>query len=150
MKKTNEEIDALKRSWLKDPCWDIEKTDGFEEHEAELRAWHEQKEIDWQLEEEERITRRARVMEIETGITATGSAQHVRTYSEIETIVERQTSMIYNVQDLHEQLSLTLAQAQIHATLLLAAQIQRVADLLEEKSNSNDMSESVQLWRLQK
>lgn len=28
-----EEIEALKAAWLKDPCWDIEDTEGFE-------AWH--------------------------------------------------------------------------------------------------------------
>jgi len=30
--KTVEEIDALKRNWYDDPCWDIYDTEGFEDH----------------------------------------------------------------------------------------------------------------------
>lgn len=36
---TPEEIDHLKKSWLADPCWDIEDTEGFEAHRAELLAF---------------------------------------------------------------------------------------------------------------
>ena len=34
--KTREEIDALKRTWLCDPIWDIEDTPGFEAYYDEL------------------------------------------------------------------------------------------------------------------
>ena len=37
--KTKQELDALKVNWLADPCWDIEDTEGFEEHKTELLAW---------------------------------------------------------------------------------------------------------------
>jgi hypothetical protein len=34
--KTAEEIENLKKSWMRDSCWDIETTEGFEEHHDEL------------------------------------------------------------------------------------------------------------------
>lgn len=37
--KTNKEIEALKREWSCDPCWDIENTEGFEAHKVELREF---------------------------------------------------------------------------------------------------------------
>jgi hypothetical protein len=37
--KTSEEIAELKRQWIADGSWDIETTDGFEEHHDELLAW---------------------------------------------------------------------------------------------------------------
>lgn len=40
--KTAEEVEALKRNWLYDPCWDIEDTPGFEEYAPTLKRWREQ------------------------------------------------------------------------------------------------------------
>lgn len=37
--KSKEEIDQLKANWLADACWDIEDTEGFEDHRDELKAW---------------------------------------------------------------------------------------------------------------
>ncbi len=34
--KTREEVEALKKEWEHDPCWDIEGTEGFEEYYSEL------------------------------------------------------------------------------------------------------------------
>jgi hypothetical protein len=53
-RKTPEEITALKLSWLADPCWDIEDTDGFEAHRAELTQYRLETEADW---EKKRISR---------------------------------------------------------------------------------------------
>jgi hypothetical protein len=39
--RTREEIDDLKRGWKEDPCWDIEHTEGFEAHVAELRTFRQ-------------------------------------------------------------------------------------------------------------
>lgn len=39
--QTPEAIEALKRSWRADPCWDIEDTDGFEVHRDELVQYRE-------------------------------------------------------------------------------------------------------------
>ncbi|NIV31898.1 MAG: hypothetical protein GWN58_21155 [Anaerolineae bacterium] len=49
---TREEIERLKAQWCSDPCWDIEHTEGFEEHEEELREYRESKEAEWDQEAE--------------------------------------------------------------------------------------------------
>jgi hypothetical protein len=36
---TNDEIEALKNNWRRDPVWDIETTPGFEEHKAQLHEY---------------------------------------------------------------------------------------------------------------
>lgn len=40
--KTQDEIEELKRQWLADPIWDVEVTEGFEEHRDELLAFRTQ------------------------------------------------------------------------------------------------------------
>lgn len=40
--RTRAEIEALKTEWLSDPCWDLENSEGYEEHFEELRAFSEQ------------------------------------------------------------------------------------------------------------
>ncbi len=42
-----EEIEKLKSDWVSDPCWDIEKTEGFEEHEAELLVFSTETKKKW-------------------------------------------------------------------------------------------------------
>lgn len=42
--KTPSEIQALIENWIEDPCWDIEDTEGFEDHKDILlkyRLWYE-------------------------------------------------------------------------------------------------------------
>ncbi len=39
--KTRADIEHLKQNWLDDPCWDIEHTEGFEDHRDELKAFHD-------------------------------------------------------------------------------------------------------------
>lgn len=34
--KTREEVEKLKQDWLKDGCWDIETTEGYEDYKDEL------------------------------------------------------------------------------------------------------------------
>jgi hypothetical protein len=44
MNKTNQQIEDLKSKWLSDPCWDLDNTEGFEDHIQELldfRLFHE-------------------------------------------------------------------------------------------------------------
>ena len=45
--KTREEIEKLKMEWRRDPIWDIEDTEGFEDHIDELRAYRLQTEKEW-------------------------------------------------------------------------------------------------------
>jgi len=47
--KTREQVEALKKNWHKDPIWDIEATDGFEEYHDELKAYHLECEYRWEL-----------------------------------------------------------------------------------------------------
>ena len=37
--KTRHDIEVLKSGWLRDPCWDVETTPGFEAHAVELHAF---------------------------------------------------------------------------------------------------------------
>lgn len=37
--KTTKQIQSLKENWLNDPCWDIEETEGFEDHKDELKEY---------------------------------------------------------------------------------------------------------------
>lgn len=53
--KTEKEIEDLKANWKNDPCWDIEDTDGFEEHHAELLEWRVEYEKKWTDREAARI-----------------------------------------------------------------------------------------------
>ena len=53
-KKTTEQIEALKRQWLHDPIWDIEETEGYEAHKAELLAFRKEKEAEWDIAEKNR------------------------------------------------------------------------------------------------
>ena len=51
---TRQEIESLKREWLADGVWDIEDTEGFEEHREELLAFRLEVESEWESQEEEK------------------------------------------------------------------------------------------------
>lgn len=57
MAKTAKEVAKLKREWAADPCWDIETTEGFEEHREELLAYREEMEVRWRVQAELTFTR---------------------------------------------------------------------------------------------
>jgi hypothetical protein len=42
-------VDTLKAQWLRDPCWDIEDTEGFEDHREELLAYRFAQEERWRM-----------------------------------------------------------------------------------------------------
>jgi Asp-tRNA(Asn)/Glu-tRNA(Gln) amidotransferase A subunit family amidase len=52
--KTAEEIKKLKISWHKDPIWDIETTEGFEDHKQELLEYRKSCEAEWEKKNIER------------------------------------------------------------------------------------------------
>ena len=54
MKREDNEIEALKKNWERDPCWDIEDSEGFEEYRGELLAFRENKEAQWKDQKEKR------------------------------------------------------------------------------------------------
>ncbi|PKL19582.1 MAG: hypothetical protein CVV49_00665 [Spirochaetae bacterium HGW-Spirochaetae-5] len=45
--KTLNEIEELKKNWFNDPCYDIEMTEGFEDHKEELLNYRLQCENKW-------------------------------------------------------------------------------------------------------
>jgi len=53
--KTRAEVDELKRQWKRDPIWDIEETEGFEEYREELiefhKKWNEECDERWKKEQ---------------------------------------------------------------------------------------------------
>lgn len=133
--KTEQEIQALKDNWVKDPCWDIETEEGFEDHKEELLAFRLQKEAEWQSEIEEDIARRARIVTVETGITDSSIQQNIHTFGEIENQLKRNENGFTSKA---EEISIQ----QVRATLLLAAQVARIADALEnmDQGTSFDIS----------
>jgi hypothetical protein len=60
--RTPEEIEALKANWLKDPCWDIEETEGFEAHSVELKAYR----LEIVLEAEHKLTKMEKRQRVKT------------------------------------------------------------------------------------
>ena len=60
--KTRDEIDVLKNDWVDDPCWDIEDTDGFEDHHAELAAFNATMQKEWGRRNRARSLERAEAL----------------------------------------------------------------------------------------
>ena len=139
MQKTTEELDALKKNWMNDPCWDIETEEGFEDYKDELLAYRKEQEAEWQHEAEERIARRARVVAIETGVTNSEIQKNILTFAEINNDIQ-------NVIKRTESDAESLMISQVHATLLLAAQMARIADALENMESTDSLSKSVRIW----
>lgn len=57
--RTLGEIEDLKAQWESDPHWDIEDTDGFEDHREELQTFHQQKKLEWQEQAKQRVRDKA-------------------------------------------------------------------------------------------
>ena len=62
--KTLWDLDDLKEKWLRDPCWDIEDTEGFEDYKAELRAYRINQEELWKAKEYMRVYNQAAALGI--------------------------------------------------------------------------------------
>jgi 6-pyruvoyltetrahydropterin/6-carboxytetrahydropterin synthase len=45
--KSREDIEHLKQNWAGDPIWDIDDTEGFEEHRAELVEFRDKMKAEW-------------------------------------------------------------------------------------------------------
>lgn len=144
--KTQEEIQALKDSWVKDPCWDIEDTEGFESHKEELLAFHKEQREKWDEQRKvEKKERHEKVMR-ETGIDDAELAQRIYTFREIEHELSMQDRYIGEGSAI-QIANATIAQAQVRATLLLAAQVKRVAGILENMDGRDSLAESVAIWK---
>jgi hypothetical protein len=60
--KTPDEISKLKQDWLKDPCWDIYSTQGFERFRDELKEFQNTWEQKWKVNERIRLEEKANSM----------------------------------------------------------------------------------------
>ena len=59
--KTQDEIEALKKSWRRDRAWNIEETEGFEAHREELYEYRQQYEAECEQNEKNRLQRLKKV-----------------------------------------------------------------------------------------
>jgi hypothetical protein len=133
--KTQEELQNLKEDWLKDPCWDIENSEGFEDHKNELLAFREQAQADWEERAQQKLAARVEKIEKETGIRDPLNAMYLSTFIDIEQRLSRMandTGEAFAVAD--------IAIEQVRATLLMTAQIKRVADVLEEITKGGSLN----------
>ena len=129
MMATREEIEKLKESWLKDPCWVIEDTKGFEEHREELLAYSQEAQKQWKAASEKRRAERIKKVEEATGVGG-DAAEALCTFGEIEDDVIMATRTTDS--DLY-------GASTVRALLLVAAQLKRIADFCER----NDGSEGI-------
>jgi hypothetical protein len=53
--QTRDEVEKLKMSWCRDPIWDIETTEGFEEYRDELFAYRKECEQKWEQNRQKKI-----------------------------------------------------------------------------------------------
>lgn len=62
--KTRAEIDELILSWREDPAWELEETEGFEEHKDELLAVRQKCEAEWKAQaQREHAEARAKLLQ---------------------------------------------------------------------------------------
>lgn len=59
---TKEEIHNLKVSWYSDPIWDIEETEGFEDHKEELKAYRMKCEKEWERKRVSKLEEKANTL----------------------------------------------------------------------------------------
>lgn len=146
--ETRRLIEDLKENWKKDPCWDIEDTEGFESHREELLAWRKeyeaQREEKWRQREQ---ARREHVLDV-TGINSADNdlLDSLFTWSEIENTLHEQGHFIDSLSSRAEIVMAELATAQVRATILQAAQLKRIADALENIDDGDSLIRSAQIW----
>ncbi len=109
---------------------------------AELVRFRMELEEQQKKKDAERLTRRVRKMADETGIDHPILADSLYTFEEIEIDLERRTAEGEYATNT-ESAQLAIMRSQVRASLLLAAQVKRIADLLEEK-NEEDASNRAQ------
>ena len=125
VRRTNEDIEALKKSWMADPCWDIETTEGFEFHKDALYTFRERQENEWSAEQAEREESHFSLIREQTGVTDFDVAVALSTWAQIENSLERLAKLETSF-EVDATINLT------RATLLQAAQLKRIADALED------------------
>lgn len=135
--KTPIELDTLKKNWMQDPCWDIEDTEGFEAHRAELLAFRKQIEAEKNERRKKHENARAVLVREQTGVEHPDIVLSLHTWSEIED----RANYGYEHDD-----SLAMQTALVRATLLQAAQLKRIADALENTEDGDSLATAVSIW----
>lgn len=67
--KSKEEILELKNAWRNDPVWDIEDTEGFEEHYDELLAYRKRVEQKWEDQRNRELVLKAEKIGVPGNVT---------------------------------------------------------------------------------
>lgn len=149
--KTVEEVDALKLNWIKDPCWDIEETEGFEEYREELLAFR-------QKIEKEAHARVARLNEQKKdwigGHDLMDLIQSITLPFDIELTLAALDSQVGDCGSAVAYANFEITRAQVRASLLIAIQLKRIAQILEDEKASSeadsDFRSNVDLYNIKK
>jgi len=67
--KTSEELTELKNAWRNDPIWDIEDTEGFEEHYDELLAYRKSVQQKWKDQQHRELILKAEKLGVPGNVT---------------------------------------------------------------------------------
>jgi hypothetical protein len=147
--KTQDEIDALKLSWLKDPCWDIEETEGFEECKEELIAFRHKI-------EKEAHARVSRLNEQKKSwIGEHDPLDLIKSITlpfDIESTLAALDSQVGDCGSAVAYASFEISRAQVRTSLLIAIQLKRIAEILEDGKASidadSDFRSNVELYNI--
>lgn len=98
--KTQNEIEELKRNWKSDPCWDIEETEGFEEHKEELKQFRLDQEKEWEARRYNSLLLRSEALGIRGNIKLVNCIELLE--SRIKSLEERLYSL-ENITDVERE-----------------------------------------------
>ena len=88
--RTKEEIEGLKNAWRNDPIWDLEETQGFEEHYQELLGYRKHWEQVWEDRRNKKLLAKAEKLGIPGNVTL---AKYI---DNLEAKVEQLADKIFN------------------------------------------------------
>lgn len=131
---TKQAIDDLKANWMKDPCWDIEETEGFEEHKEELQAFRLEQEKEWKRQALIASEKKAELL----GWMSPEIIDALHTFAEIEIDAQSVDSIMGDFNNYFQMGIVEILQAQTRATLLQASQTKRLADQVERIADRLD------------
>lgn len=89
---TRKEIEDLKHNWNGDPCWDIEDTEGFEDHKEELELHRYKMQEKWRESYDNELKKYANKI----GAGSQKLADYIRT---LERSIEDLKEKVYRIQN---------------------------------------------------
>jgi len=144
--KSTEEIEKLKRNWLADPCWDIETTEGFEDHVEELLNFRRSTETEFEAKKKEREDKRHEFVMGQTGVLNKSITAELCTWHEIERELSSLDQQIGDAGSAGAFAQFIVSRESVRADLLIAAQLKRIADALENIEEGDSLMDSVRIW----